>query len=212
MPKTYKRIVALVVAVAGAAVVGLAVVGVTGLLDIKLPFQTQTIDRSQPVVLKSIEELSQYHAAVGNFEVVLDVEQDVDFLPDFVAGERSLFVAAGTVDAYVDFTGLAAGDLTVYEDGKAVTVRLPKATLAKPSLDHKRTYLFSQERGVLNRLGDAMSTASQQAFYVKAEDKLASAATGSGLTDQADKNTRAMLTGMFGAMGMKVSFIESDQD
>lgn len=206
MPRTFTRII--VPAVVGFLLVGLAAVGVAGLLDIKLPFQTRTVDRSQPVLLKSIEELSQYHAAVGNFEVVLDAEQDVDFLPDFVAGERSLFVAAGTVDAYVDFAGLAHGDLTVSKDGKSATIRLPKAKLAKPNLDQKRTYLFSKERGVLNRLGDAMSTDSQQALYVKAEDKLAAAAKESGLTEQADKNTRAILTGMFQAMGMTLTFIE----
>lgn len=210
MPRTFKRIIA--PAVVAVIVVGLAAVGVAGLLDFKLPFQTRTVDRSQPVLLKSIEELSQYHAAVGNFEVVLDVQQDVDFLPDFVAGERSLFVAAGTVNAYVDFGGLADGDLTVSEDGKAVTIRLPKAKLDKPNLDQKRTYLFSQQRGVLNRLGDAMSTESEQALYVKAEDKLAAAATESGLTHQADKNTRTILTGMFQAMGMTVTFIEPDQE
>ena len=206
MPRTFTRII--VPSVVGILLVGLAAVGVAGLLDFKLPFQTRTIDRSQPVLLKSIEELSQYHAAVGNFEVVLDVEEDVDFLPDFVAGERSLFVAAGTVDAYVDFAGLADGYLTVSEDGKAATIRLPKAKLAKPNLDQKRTYLFSKERGVLNRLGDAMSSESQQALYVNAEEKLAAAAKESGLTEQADKNTRAMLTGMFQAMGMTLTFIE----
>ena len=76
----------------------------------QLPFQTETIDRSQPTLLESIQDISQFHAAVGNFEVVLDQETDVKWVPGFIAGERSLFVAAGTVNAYVDLASLGEGD------------------------------------------------------------------------------------------------------
>ena len=140
------------------------------------PFQSKTTDRSQPALLKSIQDISQFHAAVGNFEVVLDVEHDVKWVPGFIAGERSLFVAAGTVNAYVDFSGLAEGDLTLSDDGKSVEIRLPEAQLDKPNLDQDRTYLFSQERGVINRVGDALSTQDQQELYQLAEQKLVSAA------------------------------------
>ncbi len=205
--RTALRVVAL--GIVGALVVGLAVLGASGLLGLKIPFQTRTVDRSQPALLKSIEGLSEYHAAVGNFEIVLDVEQDVDWVPSFLAGERSLFVAAGTVDAYVDFGGFAEGDLALSDDGKTVSIRLPEPRLDKPNLDQKRTYLFSQERGVLNRINDALSTKDQQSLYALAEDKLASAAKESELTRQAGANTRTMLTGMFDALGMTVTFVDA---
>jgi hypothetical protein len=148
------------------------------LLDLRNPFRSETVDRSQPALLTSIQDISEYHAAVGNFEVVLDYEDDVTWIPGFIAGERSLFVAAGTVDAYVDLGGLSDGDLIVSEDGTSAEVRLPDATLAEPNLDQERTYLFSQERGVVNRLGDALSTQDQQELYQLAEEKLADAAGG----------------------------------
>ena len=97
------RIVSLLIAGTLVLVAGL---GAAGLLGITNPFQSRTIDRSQPALLKSIQDISQFHAAVGNFEVVLDYEDDVKWVPGFIAGERSLFVAAGTVNAYVDFSGL----------------------------------------------------------------------------------------------------------
>ena len=197
------RIVSLLVAGTLVLVAGL---GAAGLLDVKLPFQSTTIDRSQPALLKSIQDISQFHAAVGNFEVVLDYEDDVNWVPSFIAGERSLFVAAGTVNSYVDFSGLAEADLTLSEDGKSVEIRLPEAHLDKPNLDQDRTYLFSQERGVINRLGDALSTQDQQELYQLAEQKLASAAEGSELVQQAEENTRAMLIGMFNAVDIKVTF------
>ena len=56
-------------------------------------------------------------------------------MPGHIAGERSLFVAAGTVDAYVDFSGLSEGDLVLERDGESVKIRLPEAELDKPNLE-----------------------------------------------------------------------------
>lgn len=198
----------IVTVVASVVVLGLAALGAIGLFDFKSPFQEETIDRTQPVLLKSVQDLSQYHAAVGNFEVIVDIEKDVDWVPDFVAGERSLFVAAGTVNAYVDFSRLADGDLVLSEDRKTVTIRLPEAQLGKPNLDQERTYLFSQKRGVVNRIGDAFSSKDMQAVYTLAEEKIAAGAEESELTKRAAENTRAMLIGMFNALDIKVTFLE----
>lgn len=199
------RIVSLLIAGSLVLVAGL---GAAGLLGITNPFQSRTIDRSQPALLKSIQDISQFHAAVGNFEVVLDYEDDVKWVPGFIAGERSLFVAAGTVNAYVDFSGLNEGDLTLSEDGKSVEIRMPEAQLDKPNLDQDRTYLFSHDRGVINRIGDALSTQDQQELYQRAEQKLVSAAKESELVHQAEENTRAMLIGMFNAVDIKVTFTD----
>lgn len=174
----------------------------------KMPFQTETIDRSQPVLLKSIQDISQFHAAMGNFEVVLDHEEDVQWVPGFIAGERSLFVAAGTVNAYVDFSTMAEGDLTLSEDGTSVEIRLPEAQLDKPNIDQERSYLYSQERGVVNRIGDAISPQDQQDLYLHSEQKLAAAAEESELVERAEANTKEMLTGMFGALELDVTFVD----
>jgi hypothetical protein len=60
------------------------------------PFKVSQTDRCQLVLLKSVQDLSQYNAAVGNFEVVLDIEDDVAWMPDIIAGQRTLVVAAGS--------------------------------------------------------------------------------------------------------------------
>lgn len=199
------RIVLLLVAATVVFVGGLASAGILGA---KLPFQSTTIDRSQPALLKSIQDISQYHAAVGNFEVVLDYEKDVDWVPDFIAGERSLFIAAGTVNAFVDFSGLADGDLTLSDDGASAQIRLPAAQLDKPNLDQDRTYLFSQKRGVINRVNDALSPPDQRELYQLAEGKMMMAAEESELVKQAEQNTRAMLIGMFDALDIEVTITE----
>lgn len=187
------------------AVIGL---GVASALGVSLYPMNQT-DRSQPVLLKSITDISEYHAAVGNFEVVVDKDEDgADWLPDLITGRRTLLVAAGTVDAYVDLSSLAVTDLTLSDDGKSVTVRLPDAQLDKPNLDHDRTYVFAQDRGVLDRIADAMETPQQAKYFALAETKLAAAAGESELQQRAVDNTKAMLTGMFNSLGVDVRFLD----
>lgn len=190
----------------GALVVVLVVVGAN--MNGFNPFRSFQTDRSQPALLKSIKDVSQYHAAVGNFEVVIDVEDGVGWIPGIIAGRRTLFVAAGTVNTYVDLSGVADKDLTLSPDGKSVTVRLPEAQLDKPNLDHDRSYVFSQDRGVLNQIADALEVPQQAQFFKLAETKMTSAAEASELRKQASANTQAMLTGMFGALGIQVTFVD----
>ncbi|MFE2756825.1 DUF4230 domain-containing protein [Actinosynnema sp. NPDC059335] len=174
-----------------------------------------TVDRSQPALLQSLRDLSQYHAAAGEFQVVLDIERDVRYVPSALAGQRTLFVAAGTVNAYVDFGGLAEDALrvsptTASGEARKVRLALPRAALDKPNLDQERCYVFAQERGLLDRLASLVETQDQQPFYVAAEQKIADAARESGLVQRADDNTRKMLTGMFGALGYQVEFEDVD--
>ena len=188
--------------------VALAALGVAGLFGLANPFGTEEVDRSQPPILTSIEDINEYHAAVGNFEVILDVEEDVNWVPSFIAGERSLFVAAGTVDAYVDFSGLAEGDVVLSEDGTTAEIRLPDAELGEPNLDQERTYLYDQDRGLVDRVEDAFATEDQGDVYELAEEKLRTAAAESELTEQARANTETMLTGLCRSLGVDVTFVD----
>ena len=81
-----------------------------GLKDL---FGTETRDRSGPALLQSIQDMSRYDAASGNFQIVVDLEKDAKFLPDAVRGTRTLYVGAGTVDAYVDLGKVGALGSTV---------------------------------------------------------------------------------------------------
>ena len=195
---------------AGVVVIGLVLVlaigGVTSFWRGMNPFGTDTVDRSQPALLQSIRDLSQYHAAVGDFQVVIDVERDVKLVPSILAGQRTLFVAAGTVNAFVDFSGMTEDALKVSPEAKSVEVRLPRAELDKPNLDPERSYVFAQQRGAWNRLNDLLKGSDQHDFYVLAEQKISAAAEESKLRDQADQNTRTMLVGMLGSLGYQVTF------
>jgi hypothetical protein len=178
------------------------------------PLGEQTIDRSQPVLLQSIKDLSRFESATGNFQVVVDLEKDANFLPDAVKGTRTLFVGAGGVDAYVDFSTMGTGAVTVNEDRTQATVRLPRAQLEKPNLDNSRSYVFAQQRGLLDRVQDFLSGSpgDQRELYLLAEKKITEAAVASDLRARADANTKAMLSGMLKSLGFsKVTVKFSDE-
>lgn len=163
----------------------------------------RTVDRSGPVLLQSVRDLSRYQAAAGTFQVVVDLEKDAGFLPQAVVGERTLFVAVGSVDAYVDFSRLGDDALTVSADRRSVQVRLPHAALDRPNLDHQRSYVFAEERGIVDRVRAFFDQApnEQAELYQVAERKIGEAAAQSGLADRADANTRTMLHDMLRALG-----------
>lgn len=194
--------------VVGAIVVVLAGLGVASIAGFNPwgMFQTNQIDRSQPTLLKSIQTVSRYQAAVGNFEKVIDIEDDVAGVPAIFAGRRTLFVAAGTVNAYVDLSGVTGQDLVLSPDGKSATVRLPESQLEKPNLDFNRSYIYDQDRGIADRIADAFGAPDQAKIYKLAETEFAAAAEESELQKQATENTKAFLTSLFGKSEIQVTF------
>jgi hypothetical protein len=174
------------------------------------PFASETQDRSQPALLQSVRDLSQYHAAEGDFQVIVDLEHDVSWVPDIVAGSRTLFVARGSVSAFIDLETLSDKALTVDMEKKTVQVRLPAPELAKPNIDQEHTYVYSQDRGVWDRVQSLFEAPDQREFYVLAEKKIGDAARDAGLTKRAERNTRQMLTGMFTSLGFKAEFPSND--
>lgn len=189
-------VLAVVVVILGANALNL----VPGWLN---PFGTETRDRTGPAVLKSIRDLSRYEAASGSFQVIVDLEKDAKFLPSAVRGNRTLFVGVGSVDAYVDFTRIGSGAVTVNKERTVATVRLPRARLEQASLDPKRSYVFATQRGLLDRIGGLFSANpnDQQQLYVLAAQRIQAAAAESGLRERADQNTRHMLESLLKSLG-----------
>ncbi|MFF7857321.1 DUF4230 domain-containing protein [Streptomyces sp. NPDC007904] len=181
---------------------GLRLSVLPGLKDL---FGTETNDRSGPALLESIQDISRYDAASGNFQVVVDLEKDAKYLPDAVRGSRTLYVGAGTVDAYVDLGRLGKDDVRVDDERTSATLRLPHARLGKPALDPERSYAVSKQRGLFDRLGDLFSDNpnSEQAVQKLAVRHIGDAAEESGLTARAEANTTGMLEGLLRSLGFK---------
>lgn len=198
----WAKLVSAVVLVLVVFFAGIRLSVLPGLKDL---FGTETHDRSGPALLESIQDLSRYDAASGNFQVVVDLEKDAKYLPDALRGTRTLYVGAGTVDAYVDLGKVGKNDVTVNEERTSATLHLPHALLGKPALDTDRSYAVSKQRGLLDRLGDLFSDNpnGEQAVQKLAVKHIGEAAKDSGLTKRAETNTTDMLEGLLTSLGFK---------
>jgi len=179
------------------------------------PFGSRQTDRSGPVVVTALRDLSEYHAAGGSYQVVIDLKEDTKLVPDVLKGRRTLFLAVGSVDAFVDFGKLGDKAVQVSADRRTVTVTLPRAQLAKPSLDPNQSRVLDRNLGVLDRLGGLFAgdpNPQDQQLWVLAEQKIADAAKQGDLPSRAEKNTRKTLEQMLKALGftsVQVTFADT---
>ena len=207
-PRQRRSRVRLVAAILLILVLFVAVAGLSGLRlwsSFPNPFATRQVDRSQPVLLKAIEDLAVYKAASGSFQVVVDLEESSRGIPLLIKGQRTLFVAGGSVDAEVDFSGLKGDAIKVSPDGQRVEITLPRARLTQARVDPDQSRVFSRERGLLDRLGSVLSDnpTSERELYRLAQAKMQAAAAQSDLVARAEQNTRAMLVTMLRSLGYR---------
>ena len=169
------------------------------------PFGTKTVDRSPAPVLKAIQRVSEFHAARAQLQQVVDVEHDVAHLPSFIAGSRQTMVVQGSVDAVVDLAGVDRRAVQLSKDGRTATVTVPSPRLAKPQIDLKASRVVSSDRGIVNRVGDALGNGpSDRALLLRAQDKLQTAADGNhAVIRTAQANTRAMLSRLLSGVGVR---------
>ncbi len=178
------------------------------------PFGSEERDRSGPAVLTAMRDLSEYHAATGQYQVVIDIQQDAKFLPDIIKGKRTIFLAIGSVDAYVDFRKLGDDAVSVSADRKSVSMTLPRAQLSKPNVDPDQSRVLNQDLGVIDRLGNLFSdqpNPQNQQMYQIAEQRLADAATQVGLQKRAEDNTRTTLDKLMRSLGfstVNITFVD----
>jgi Protein of unknown function (DUF4230) len=208
MPRVRPRIGSLagiVGAIAAVAVLVLILSAVHLLPQLRNPFAETTTVRTEPVILKSITELSRYEAASGSFEVVVDLTQRSSLLPSFLEGSETLFIGQGTDIAYVDFSRLDSHNIQVSANRTEVTIKLPKAQLEPAVLNVSQSYVYAEQQGLFNRIGNFFSgnPNSQQEVYILAEQKIETAAKQSPLLSEAQKNTEGMLNGMLTSLGFR---------
>jgi hypothetical protein len=179
------------------------------------PFGDEERDRSGPAVLTAMRDLSEYHAATGQYQVLIDIQQDAKFLPDVIKGKRTIFLAIGSVDAYVDFRKLGDDAVSVSSDRKSVSITLPRAQLSQPNIDPNQSRVLNQDLGVIDRLGDLFSdqpNPQNQQMYQLAQQRLADAAKQVGLQKRAEDNTKATLDKLMRSLGfttVTITFVDA---
>jgi Protein of unknown function (DUF4230) len=80
---------------------------------------------------------------------------------------------------------------------------LPHAQLEPAVLNVQHSYVYAQQQGLANRIGNSFSgnPNNQQAVYEAAQQKIQNAAKQSPLLSGAQKNTQSMLAGMLRSLG-----------
>ena len=192
-------------AIALAGVALLLVIGVSvanGWLNLGNLFSSSTTDRSAPVILHKLKNLSSYDASSGTFSVTVDVEKDVSILPQFLAGERVIYSGYGSVDASVDLGTLDARHVTRAADGTLV-ITLPHATLNRAVLNPDRSHVMNRDRGLADRIGGIFvdNPTSERSLQQAAVVKIGKAAKQTDLLARAERNTEAMIKRLGAAAG-----------
>jgi hypothetical protein len=199
-----RRLIAVAVAVVVLAVAALVGSAVHLFPQLRNPFAGTTEERSGPVLLQSIVELSRYEAASGSFQVIVNITTS-SILPSFLVGSDTMFVGVGTDNAFVDFSRLKGDAIKVSDDRSSATITLGHAQLEPATLDVKESYVYAQQQGLFTRVNDFLNgnPNSQQALYELAQKQIQAAAAKSTLVADAERNTRTMLIGLLQSLGFK---------
>lgn len=205
-PVARRGSVRLLLALALIAVVVAAIAGAIPGLPSLNPFASEDKDRTGPVVLRSVAGLKELRAATANLQVIVDVERDAKYLPSFIKGERTLFVAAGTVDATVDLRGLKGDAIVVSEDRRSATITVPAPRLGEARVDPRRSRVVDRQRGLLDRAGSVFedNPTSERELTLLAQRKLLEAARADpSLLRTARSTTTDTLTGLLRGLGFE---------
>jgi len=171
-----------------------------------LPFQTTEKDHSPPPILTELRQLSDFHAAQAQFEVVIDSEDDVRFVPSVIAGERVQYVAVGSVDAVIDLSTVSGDAVRFDEEANRAVVYLPRPTITEPVLDLEQSHVMNRDRGLLNRVGSVFSDnpTSETELMQAAQTKMADAAAQTGLVAMAEQQAEELFEPMIRNLGVDV--------
>jgi hypothetical protein len=98
---------------------------------------------------------------------------------------------------------LAGNAVTISGDRTAVNLTLPEPALTKPNIDHDKSRVVAEERGLVNRVDDAFRGDPNRLQQLNSlgEEKLSAAAKESDLTTRAKTNVAATLSGMLRTLG-----------
>jgi hypothetical protein len=195
------KLLAAIAALAIAVPVGMQVAGAFPALSDT--FEPQTVDRGPAPLMAALADISEYHAATGTFQVLVDLEHDTPHIPAVISGERTTLFATGHVDAMVDLSGLGPERVNVSADRSAVTFALPAARLAPATLDPAASRVVGRERGIVERLAGVLQNnpVDDEELYQLATRKLDDTARGSDLLVRAETNTRDMVTSLARSLG-----------
>ena len=178
------------------------------------PVKEEEVDRSAPPLLLSLEDQADLHAASGNIQVLVDREIDVRYVPGFLAGERVVYQAVGSVDGVVSLSEVKSRIVVDQETNeRTVIFTVPPARLSEVHLDLQESKVVQSDNGLFNKIADFFrdNPGELQELQNMGIDKIEAAALESGVLDLAERNARTTLTDLAeraGADAVVVEFVD----
>jgi hypothetical protein len=166
-----------------------------------------TFQEEQGSFVEQIKEMNSLATAQAFTKAVIEQEDNKIFGKEISADlpgtkRKLLLVVPGTVLAGVDLKKVTENDILVDEEGKEMTIELPRAEiLQSPSIDTANIKTFSVE-GVFRSEVDW-----EEGFTLaqEAKDLIKQEAMDQGLLKTAEKNAEKSLREFFQQMGYKVT-------
>lgn len=180
------------------------------------PVKEKEVDRSTPPLLISLEDQADLIASSGTVEVLVDREVDVNWMPGFLAGERIVYQAVGSVDGIVTIADVTSRVTVDPETGeRVVTFTAPKPHLGDVHLDLEHSKVVSSDSGLFNRVADFFkdNPGELQVLQRMGIAKIEAAALEAGVLEKAEESARETLTDLAmkaGADDVVVVFVEPD--
>jgi hypothetical protein len=151
-----------------------------------------------PAVIAQVRELSRLEGVSYHVERVVDLKDEQHLLFGMVAADDAiLLVASGDVSAGVDLGRLQPSDVTLGNDGRSVTLRLPRAEVFSARLDNARTYVHTRKTDLLAERRESLETQARQA----AEQTLRAAAEDAGILKRAEDSVARTVSSLVRALG-----------
>ena len=159
--------------------------------------RTTRIDTSATAVVEKIRQLSRLESVNYSIDKIVEANKEAPGIPNFLAGDRMLFIAHGDVIAGVDLTQLGKNDVQV--NGDSAQVHLPAAQILVTRIDNGRSRVYQRTTGLLVPADPNLESQVRQA----AEEQIKQAALEDKILDKARDNARVTVTGLLYALGFK---------
>ncbi|MGD6966501.1 DUF4230 domain-containing protein [Rossellomorea vietnamensis] len=166
-----------------------------------------TFQEEQGSFVEQIKDMNSLATAQAFTKAVIEQEDNKIFGKEISADvpgtkRKLLLVVPGTVLAGVDLKKISENDILIDEEGKEMTIELPRAEiLQSPSLDTENIKTFSVEGIFRSEVdweeGFGLAQAAKELIQQEAIDQ--------GLLQTAEKNAEKSLKEFFGQLGYKVT-------
>lgn len=157
--------------------------------------ETVVIRADAPTVVRRVQALSKLETARYTLEKILDAERTRKYVPEFLAGEKLVFVAHGEVVGGVDLSRLGREDVRV--SGDSISVDLPEPEILYSRIDNEKSYVYERETGLFS---DADKDLESQ-VRATAEEQLRASALEDGILAESERNAERTLDALLTSMG-----------